>query len=236
MTRHCSDRFWFVLEKNPQSIPHLNSLLYLTENQKLLHKNQQTIQKIQQTIFEKNFCSASFDDAITKTYFFHKLGQIQEVPIIYYDFDLLYSGYLGANILAQNQNTELLIPKENWKEMVAQTMDKISRQKHIVVIDSLNGFFTLLADNKDLGRIINSVLIMMTAAAKKADSAILIGSTAKYKKNEGWVLPAIGRKLVQIPMMNFISVQKQNEKLNLSSLNNDNSVKFSLSLVDLGFE
>lgn len=178
----------------------------------------------------------SFDDAITKTYFFHKLGQFLDIPMIYFDFDLLYSGYLAANILPKNQNLELLNPKENWMELVAQTIDKISRQKCIVVIDSLNGFFATLTENKDSGRIINSVLVMMASAAQKADSTILFGSTAKHKKDEGWVLPGIGRKVVQIQKMNFLSVQKQNETLNLVSLNNDNSVKISIPLADLDLQ
>ncbi|HIH07566.1 MAG TPA: hypothetical protein HA292_00645 [Candidatus Nitrosotenuis sp.] len=201
-----------------------------------MHKNQQTIDKIWQTISEKNLCSASFDDAITKTYFFHKIGQIFDIPLVYYDFDLLYSGYLGANILSQNKNVELLNPKENWRNTVGETIDKISKQKHIVVIDSLNGFFTLLTDNKDSGRIINTVLIMMASAATKSDSTVLIGSTAKSKNNDGWFLPGIGRKVVQIPKMNFISVRKQNGALNLISWNDDNSVKFSLPITNLDFE
>lgn len=201
-----------------------------------MHKNQQAIEKIQKTIFEQNLSSISFDDAITKTYFFHKLGQIIDIPIVYFDFDLLYSGYLAANILPQNQNLELVIPKENWKELVAQTLDRISRQKCLVVIDSLNGFFATIPEQKDSGRIINSILIMMASAAQKADSAVVFGSTAKYKKDEGWFLPGIGRKVVQIQKMNLLAIQKQNETLSLVSLNSDNSVKFSIPLGDLDFE
>ena len=201
-----------------------------------MHKNQQTIDKIQKTIFEQNLSSISFDDAITKTYFFHKLGQIIDIPMVYFDFDLLYSGYLAANILPQNQNLELVMPKENWRDLVAQTLDKISRQKCIVVIDSLNGFFASMSDQKDSGRIINSILVMMASAAQKSNSAVLFGSTAKYKKDDGWVLPGIGRKVVQIQKMSFLAIQKQNETLNLVSLNSDNSVKSSIPLGDLDFE
>ena len=199
-----------------------------------MHKNQRSVssQKILKLVFEQNLSSISFDDAITKTYFFHKLGQIADIPVLYIDFDLLYSGYLAANILPQNENLELYTPKESWQDTIAQIADKISTKRHLVLIDSLNGFFTTLVDNKDSGRIINGVLVLLASAAQKADSAILFGSTAKLKE-DGWVLPGIGRKIVQIQKMNFLAVQRKNETLNLVSLNNDNSVKLVIPLDDL---
>lgn len=155
-----------------------------------------------------------------------------DVPVIYVDFDLLYSGYLAANILSQNENVELIVPKENWQDDFAQILDKISTKRHLVMIDSLNGFFASMMENKESGRIINSVLVLLASVAQKADSAVMFGSTAKLKE-DGWVLPGIGRKLVQIQKMNLLALQKQNETLNLVSLNHDNSVKFVIPLDDL---
>lgn len=183
-------------------------------------------------MFDQNLSSITFDDAITKTYFFHKLGLVTDVPVIYVDFDLLYSGYLAANILPQNQNIELYAPKDDWRDIFAQLTDKISTKKHLVLIDSLNGFFATLSGNKDSGRIINSILVLLASAAQKADSAVLFGSTAKLKE-DGWVLPGIGRKIVQIQKMNFLALQQKNETLNLVSLNSDNSVKLVIPISDL---
>lgn len=199
-----------------------------------MHKNQRSasVEKIQKTIFEQNLSSITFDDPITKTYFFHKLAQLVEIPVIYVDFDLLYSGYLAANILPQNENLETITPKEDWQNDFAQILNKISINRHLVIIDSLNGFFGSIIENKESGRIINSVLVLLASAAQKQDSIIVFGSTAKLKE-DGWVLPGIGRKVVQIQKMNFLAIQKQNETLNLVSLNPDNSVKFSISLSDL---
>jgi len=199
-----------------------------------LHKNQRSVsaEKISKLVFEQNLSSITFDDAITKTYFFHKLGLVTDVSVIYVDFDLLYSGYLAANILSQNENVELYTPKEDWREIFAQITDKISTKKHLVLIDSLNGFFATLSESKDSGRIINSVLVLLASAAQKADSAVLFGSTAKLKE-DGWVLPGIGRKIVQIQKMNFLALQQKNETLNLVSLNSDNSVKLVIPISDL---
>jgi len=199
-----------------------------------LHKNQRSVsaEKISKLVFEQNLSSITFDDAITKTYFFHKLGLVTDVSVIYVDFDLLYSGYLAANILSQNENVELYTPKEDWREIFAQITDKISTKKHLVLIDSLNGFFATLSESKDSGRIINSVLVLLASAAQKADSAVLFGSTAKLKE-DGWVLPGIGRKIVQIQKMNFLALQQKNETLSLVSLNSDNSVKLVIPISDL---
>lgn len=199
-----------------------------------MHKNQRSVsaEKISKLVFEQNLSSITFDDAITKTYFFHKLGLVTDVPVIYVDFDLLYSGYLAANILPQNKNVELYAPKEDWRDIFAQLIDKISTKKHLVLIDSLNGFFATLSGSKDSGRIINSVLVLLASAAQKADSAILFGSTAKLKE-DGWVLPGIGRKIVQIQKMNFLALQQKNQTLNLVSLNSDNSVKLVIPISDL---
>jgi hypothetical protein len=200
----------------------------------LLHKNLRSVgsEKILKLISEQNLSSVSFDDAITKTYFFHKLGLMADVPVLYVDFDLLYSGYLAANILPQNENLQLYTPKQDWQEVFVQIADKVSTKKHLVLIDSLNGFFASLVDSKDSGRIINSVLVLLASAAQKADSAVLFGSTAKFKE-DGWFLPGIGRKIVQIQKMNFLAVQQKNETLNLVSLNHDNSVKLVIPLDDL---
>lgn len=202
-----------------------------------MHKNQGSRtavgEKIRKTIFEWNFSSISFDDSISKTYFFHKLALMSDVPVVYLDFDLLYSGYLAANILPQNENLEVISPKENWRDVIVQTLDKISKSKHLVIVDSLNGFFSILIDQKDSGRIINSTIMLLVSAAQKADSAVVIGSTAKFKKDDGWIIPGIGRHVIQIQKMNLLAVRKQNDTLQLVSVDNDNSVKSTIPLDDL---
>lgn len=202
-----------------------------------MHKNQGSRtavgEKIRKTIFEWNFSSISFDDSISKTYFFHKLALMVDVPVVYLDFDLLYSGYLAANILPQNENLEVISPKENWKDVIVQTLDKISKSKYLVIVDSLNGFYSALIDQKDSGRIINSTIMLLVSAAQKADSAVVIGSTAKFKKDDGWIIPGIGRHVIQIQKMNLLAVRKQNDTLQLVSVDNDNSVKSTIPLDDL---
>lgn len=185
-------------------------------------------------VFEQNFCSLSFDDPITKTYFFHKIGLLLEIPVIYFDFDLLYSGYLASNILPQNDNLEIIHPQElKWQDQIVEVMKKISQKQSIVIIDSLNGFFSTLIGKKDSGRIINSVIMLLICAAQKTNSSVMVGAISKFKKDEGWILSGIGRHVIEIQQMNLLSVRKKNENLQLVLVNHDNTIKSIVPLDDL---
>ncbi|MEO9310520.1 MAG: hypothetical protein ABI337_09565 [Nitrososphaera sp.] len=199
-----------------------------------MDKNPVATDKIRKLILSSPLGSISFDNAITKTYFFHKTAAIVEIPTIYFDFDLLYSGYLAANILRQHENVTVHQPKDDtWKSLLAKTLEQISQKRHLVIIDSLNGFFTVLADHKNSGKLINDTLIMLASIGLRSDSTILAGSISKYKKDEGWVLSAIGRHIVEVNGMNHFSVRKQNSALRLTLVDDQNFTKSSIDLSEL---
>lgn len=201
-----------------------------------MDKNHQAdiIEKIQQTIFAETLNSISFDDAITKTYFFHKLISAIEIPTIYLDFDLLYSGYVASNILSQSDNLRLYQPSEQtWNKLLVQILDEISKEQHMIMIDSLNGFYNIFTNEKDAGRMINSFIALLASVGQKTKSVVLIGSLAKFKKDEGWILLAIGRHVTEINKMNRLALQKQDSKFHLMSFDQNNSKRSSLELSDL---
>jgi hypothetical protein len=185
-------------------------------------------------ILSSPLASVSFENAITKTYFFHKAAGVADIPTVYFDFDLLYSGYLAANILPQQQNIMVHQPREDtWKKLLVEVLEQISQKRHLVIIDSLNGFFTILADQKDAGKVINNTLILLASIGQKSDSTVLVGSISKYKKDEGWVLSAIGRHIVKVDKMNHFSVRRQNSQLHLSLTDDQNFTKSSIDLSEL---
>lgn len=192
------------------------------------------MENMQKMIFSESLNSISFDDAITKTYFFHKLVSSMAVPTIYLDFDLLYSGYVASNILPQSDDIQLYRPtKQTWSNLLVQILDEISKEQHIIIIDSLNGFYNIFTDEKDGGRLINSSIMLLVSIGQKTKSVVLIGSLAKFKKDEGWVLLAIGRHVVEINKMNRLVLQKQNSELYLTLVDQNNSKKSTLKLSDL---
>lgn len=189
---------------------------------------------IQKMISSESLNSISFDDAITKTYFFHKLISSIDIPTIYLDFDLLYSGYVAANILPQSDDIRLFQPTEQtWNKLLVQILDEISKEQHIVIIDSLNGFYNIFTNEKDAGRLINSFIMLLVSIGQKTKSIVLVGSLAKFKKDEGWVLLAIGRHVIEANKMNRLVLQKQNSELYLTLLDQNNSKKSTLKLSNL---
>ena len=185
-------------------------------------------------IFSQSLNSISFDDAITKTYFFHKLISAVGIPTIYLDFDLLYSGYVASNILPQSENLRLYQPSEQtWNTLLVQILDEISKEQNIIIIDSLNGFYNIFTNEKDAGRLINSFIMLLVSIGQKTKSVVLIGSLAKFKKDEGWVLLAVGRHVIEINKMNRLVLQKQDSEFYLTLFDQNNSKKSILKLSHL---
>ncbi|MBM2851459.1 MAG: uncharacterized protein HW420_6 [Candidatus Nitrosotenuis sp.] len=170
-------------------------------------------------IFSQSLNSISFDDAITKTYFFHKLISTIDIPTIYLDFDLLYSGYVASNILPQSENLRLYQPSEQtWNTLLVQILDEISKEQHIIIIDSLNGFYNIFTNEKDAGRLINSFIMLLVSIGQKT---------------KGWVLLAIGRHVIEINKMNRLVLQKQDSEFYLTLFDQNNSKKSILKLSHL---
>jgi hypothetical protein len=156
------------------------------------------------------------------------------MPTLYLDFDLLYSGYVAAKILSQSQNVILHQPtQQTWKNLCVDIMDQISQKQHLVIIDSLNGFFTTITNQKDSGRIINNIIMLLVSTGQKTNSTLVVGSISKFKKDEGWILSAIGRHVIEIDKMNLISVRKQNSHLHLILADHHNLEKSSLQISEL---
>jgi len=202
-----------------------------------LHKNQSVdgIDEIMKTISGQTLNSVSFDDAVAKTYFFHKITSILKMPTIYFDFDMLYSGYVASGMLQQDENTDLLRPtQERIRELLVNVLEKISMRKHLVILDSLNGFFTML-DQKDSGRLINSMIVLLASAGQHTNSIVLLGSISRFREGQGWILSALGRHVVEIEKMNIISVKKRDSYFQLSLVDRNNftksSVQFDLDLI-----
>ena len=60
-----------------------------------------------------------YNDAFSKTKFMSKIMELSEDPIIYLDFDLLFSGYLESEYIEKPPNMEIIkLDKENLKELL----------------------------------------------------------------------------------------------------------------------
>lgn len=196
----------------------------------LLSKNPEPINSKIENILEQNLLNIIYyENSFAKTKFLIKTIEKWDIPIFYLDFDLLYSGYVKANMVPTPKNITLLWPNaENFRENLESIIEKISVTRSVVVIDSLNGFFNILNDD-DAGMLINSFIMMLASSAKNTKSIILVGSLSKLNEENEFVLHSSGRHVIDNKHMEKIQLVESEDLLKINILNFDNSTKSSFS-------
>ena len=146
------------------------------------------------------------------------------IPTFYLDFDLLYSGFVKSGRTPLPKNITLLCPDaDSLHENLRSVVDKISKTKSLVIIDSLNGFFNLLEDRKDTGQIINSLIMLLTSSAKNVNSIVVVGSLSKLINENEWVLYNTGRHVIENKHMTKIQLTESNGNIIVKNLKPDKS-------------
>jgi len=196
----------------------------------LLSKNPEQVNSKIENILEQNLLNIIYyENSFAKAKFLTKTIEKWDIPTFYLDFDLLYSGYVKANVVPTLKNVTLLWPNsENLRENLESIIEKISMTKSVVVIDSLNGFFNILEDD-DAGMLINSFIMMLASSAKNTKSIILVGSLSKLNEENEFVLHSSGRHVIDNKHMKKIQLVESNGLLKINILNFDNSTKSSFS-------
>ena len=194
----------------------------------LLSKNPEQVNSKIENILEQNLLNIIYyENSFAKTKFLTKTIEKWDIPTFYLDFDLLYSGYVKANMIPTLKNVTLLWPNsENLRENLESVIEKISMTRSVVVIDSLNGFFNILEDD-DAGMLINSFIMMLASSAKNTKSIILVGSLSKLNDENEFVLYSSGRHVIDNKHMEKIQLVESNGLLKINILNFDNSTKSS---------
>jgi len=165
-----------------------------------------------------------YEDSFTKTSFFTREVSNCKVPIFYIDFDLQYTGFVKSGITQEMENLNLLHPENSsLREDLKSIIAKISREKSLIVIDSLNGFFNVLEGDKDLGRLINSFLMLLVSAANHTKSTIIVGALSKLNEKGRWVLYNTGRSVLDNEHFTKIQLIKKENNAFATLLNPDNS-------------
>ncbi len=182
-------------------------------------------------IIEKNTMNSVLCyEPFVKTSFLANLIKKFEIPIVYLDFDLMFSGYITGEMLSLEENVSLWRPsKEDWNEILKTILLKISQEKCLVIIDSLNGLSNLF-EGKDTGRIINAYIMLMGYVANQTKSNVLFVSMAKKNDEREWVLSPTSRHVLENKKMTKIFLKKDNSNYELQVLNEDNTIRNSIRL------
>jgi hypothetical protein len=140
-------------------------------------------------------------------------------PIIFLDFDLLYSGYVVSEMIKKNERVEIYRPsKIDLKKTISEIAKKISNEKILVVIDSLNGFYNIF-DEKESGRFINASLMLLSSIGNENGSLVII--TALTRKNDGgkWILSPGGRHIIDTKKSGMYHLKRIDSSIMFRSLN-----------------
>ena len=185
-----------------------------------------------QNILEQNTMNMIFyDDSFAKTAFFTKEIPNWEIPIFYFDFDLQYTGFVRAGITPPLKNLTLLYPENgSLREDLKSVIEKISKKRSLVIIDSFNGFFNLLEGEKDLGRLINSFLMLLVSSGKHTKSTVIVGSLSKLNDENKWILYNTGRHVIDNEHFTKIQLIRSENSILTKVLNSDNSSHSDLIL------
>jgi len=141
--------------------------------------------------FEKNPINLiTYTDPYTKTLLMRELIAESNNKIIYLDFDLLFSGYINADIIKKSENLSLFqIQKQTFEDIMHKTILEISSKKTIVIIDSINVFYNIFTERNDVGRFVNTSIMLLTKFAKISNSIILVNTFIPNKENLGDEIP-----------------------------------------------
>ncbi len=201
----------------------------------MLDKNPDTsssdgISKVKEYLNENTLSSVLCTEPFVKAAFLSKLIDQIDTPIVYLDFDLLYSGYVNSEIITKNENVSLFAPsKDDWNEILKKILLMMLNQKSVVIIDSLNGLYNLF-DGKDIGRLVNAYIMLLVFMAKESGSSILFSSMVRKKEEEGWVLSPTGRRIVDTKMTKMY-LKKYNSEITMQVIGDDEAVVDSIKII-----
>ncbi len=190
-----------MLDKNPQQILD-NDLTYVKKEFSI--KNPNLI-----------LCSEPF----LKAEILNELIETVSDPIIFLDFDLLYSGYVVSELIKKNERVEIYRPnKIDLKKIISEIANKISSEKFLVIIDSLNGFYNIF-DEKESGRFINASLMLLSSISRENGSSVIITAITRKNDEGEWILSPGGRHIIDSKKSGMFHLKRIDKSMIIRSLN-----------------
>ena len=177
-----------------------------------------------QNMLEQNTANMIFyEDSFVKTAFLTREIPNWGVPIFYFDFDLQYTAFVRSEITPEIKNLTFLSPENgSLREDLKSIIEKVSKKRSLIVIDSLNGFFNALEGNKDVGRLVNSFLMLLVSSAAHTKSTIIVGVLSKLNEENKWVLYNTGRSVIDNIHFTKIQLAKKENNILAKLLSSDN--------------
>ncbi len=173
--------------------------------------------------FEKNLPNILlFSEPFEKSSFLDKLITSVEDSIIFVDMDLLYTGYVESGMIRKKGNVELYQPnKENWEKDLSKIINKVSKNKFFVVIDSFNRVYNMF-DELESAIFINSCIMLLSSLGRKTDSSVIITAMARKNESKEWILSPGGKQIIKSDKTGIYLLEKTKEGSIISTVGNEN--------------
>ena len=174
---------------------------------------------IQPVLAKKTINLIAYSDPYAKTVLMKELIGESNDKIIYLDFDLLFSGYIHSNIISKSENLSLFqVEKRTWENILQQTLLEISLNKCIVIIDSINIFYNIFTERGDVGRFINSSIMLLANSAKISNSIILISAFVPSREKINEEMP---KYLIETESLSKFFLDMKNPFLTIATYSKD---------------
>ncbi len=131
-----------------------------------------------------------------KSEFLIRLINSNNFPVVFLDFDLLYSGFVISGMIKKNDNVRIFqTSKINWEKDLKEIIKKISSEKVLVILDSLNGVYNMF-DELESARFINAAIMLLSNVARHTKSMIVVTAISIKNDKGEWILSPGGRHLI----------------------------------------
>ena len=163
-----------------------------------MDKNHTTFENFQ--LLEENLLPSSssflfYENAFSKIKLIQEIASKQSLPILYIDFDFLFSGYVKSKLVIMSNLTLFSTLESKINEILPKILTKIYIEPHLVIFDSVNGLYNTLSNDEDSGRLVNAILMLLARNVSFSNSILIISALAGKKENN-WLLPN-GRQILE---------------------------------------
>jgi len=133
---------------------------------------------------------------------------------------LLYSGYIISGIIKKKENVKILrSSRVNLEKDLKEIIERISKEKVLVILDSFNGVYNMF-DELESARFINATIMLLSSIARHTKSLIVVTAMAIKNDNGEWILSPGGRHIIDSKNSGMYNLGISETSLVLNSMTN----------------
>ena len=159
------------------------------------HTSFENFQLLEENLLPSSSSFLFYENAFSKIKLIQEIASKQSLPILYIDFDFLFSGYVKSKLVIMSNLTLFSTLESKINEILPEILTKISIEPHLVIFDSVNGLYNTLSNDADSGRLVNTILMLLARNTSFSNSILIIFALAG-KKEKNWLLPN-GRQILE---------------------------------------